>query len=233
MAIPIRGFLESTLIDWEGKIASEVFLGGCNLRCPYCHSAYLVHSPPDAETISLQHVINYIQSSEGWIDGVIFTGGEPTPHKGLADAMQTIKELGLQAKLDTNGTLPDRLALLFDKGVVDYVAMDVKASLEKYAIVTNADVDPTAIRKSIDLIEARAPDYEFRTTVCPAFVKEEDIEAIATMIEGAKKYVLQQFRPQDCLDPDMNLVRPYKKDRLEKMVASAATKVRNCVLRNA
>ena len=156
MLPPIRGFIESTLLDWEGKVAAVVFLPGCNFRCGYCHARHLVEPMPSDEAIPLEAVLVSFRRQRGWLDGVVISGGEPTLHPGLLDFIRQFRAKGIAVKLDTNGSRPDVLERLLALGVLDYVAMDVKAPLDgKYAEVARAPVDLDAIRRSIELLIAR------------------------------------------------------------------------------
>jgi pyruvate formate lyase activating enzyme len=122
MDVPIRGFLPTTLIDWPGKLAAEIFVGGCNLRCPYCHAGYLLADSPAAETFEVAHILRCIREQDGWLDGIVVSGGEPTLHEGLGELLRVFKAEGLGVKLDTNGTNPEVVGSLLDAGLVDAVA---------------------------------------------------------------------------------------------------------------
>ena len=196
MVLRIRGFLPNTLIDWPGRLAAEVFLEGCNLRCPYCHAGYLLTTAPEAETFELEHVLAHLKGERGWLDGVVVSGGEPTIHPELPALLRGFKEAGFAVKLDTNGTCPVVLASLMRAGVLDYVAMDIKAPPEKYDKICGVPVDQGAIDTSITLLMDGHVDYEFRTTIIPQLTRE-DILAIGNRIRGARSYVLQQCRRPD------------------------------------
>jgi len=210
-AIPIRGFLPNTLIDWPGKLAAELFLGGCNLRCPYCHAAYLIEDHPEAETFSLASILTHLGQEAGWLDGVVISGGEPTIHPQLPGLCRRFQEAGLLVKLDTNGTHPEMLEALLSQGLVACVAMDVKAPLdERYQRATGrAELDVESVRGSIEVLRDWGGDYELRTTVCPAVLSAEDVVKLAADLVGAPGLVLQQFHPGHCLDPALDQVQPY------------------------
>jgi pyruvate formate lyase activating enzyme len=212
----IRGFLPNTLIDWPGRLAAEVFLEGCNLRCPYCHGGYLLTSLPEAETFELGHIIAHLKGERGWLDGVVVSGGEPTIHPELPGLLRTFKEAGFPVKLDTNGTQPEMLAAVLRARLVDCVAMDVKAPLdERYARATGRpDVNLRAIRRSLALLRDWGGDYELRTTVCPAVLSPENVLELAVDLVGAPQLVLQPFQPGHCLDPELNAVAPYPEELL-------------------
>jgi len=232
MLPPIKGFIENTLIDWEGKVAAEVFLPGCNFRCGYCHAAHLVTAAATLETIPFDAVINSIKRNEGWLDGVVISGGEPTLHEGLRDLILRFRAEGLAIKLDTNGTRAQTLDGLLRDGLLDCVSMDVKAPLDhRYAEVTRVECDVDAIAESIALVIGSGIDHEFRTTVCPAYSDLEDVVEIARSLAGTRRYVLQTFRPVNCLDPKLLDVQPYDADQMKRMAAAASAHVPNCFVR--
>lgn len=231
--IPIKGFVKNSLIEWEGKIVSIVFLSNCNFRCHYCHSPHLVNNPCDLETIPLDEVLTNIKKCKNWLDGVVISGGEPTVWKGLDNFISSFREIGMKIKLDTNGSNPEELENLLEKGLIDYFAMDIKAPLEKksYDAVTGVDCDIDKIRKSVNIIMNCGLDYEFRTTVCPSYLEKSDIEAMAQSIEGAEKYILQAFRPNICLNSELLEVSPYPDEILEEFAESAGKYVKKCWIR--
>ena len=230
---PIRGVIENTLIDWEGKIAAIMFLPGCNFRCHYCHASHLLSDRPGQESIPVEAVFQLAQDRKGWIDGVVISGGEPLLQPNLPNLIEAIKERGARVKLDTNGTSPAELSKLINGGLIDFVAMDVKAPLDwsKYHDVAGTPVDLDAIRDSIDLILEGRVDYEFRTTVCPEYTDQDDVVAIAQAVAGAKRLVLQQFRPQNLLDESLLDVKPYPIETLQEFARAASEHVEECYVR--
>jgi len=210
----IKGFSGTTLIDFPGRIASIVFIGGCNFRCPYCHNPELVL--PDMieylPEINQEEVIEELKKRKGFIQGVTITGGEPLVWDRLIDFLREIKSLGLEIKIDTNGSFPERLKEL--KNLADYVAMDIKSSPSKYHLATGIDIDIDKLKESIAIVKTFR-DYEFRTTVVPGFIDQEDIHEIGETIKGAKRYVLQQFKPTKAIDPNTLSIIPYTLERLE------------------
>ncbi len=210
----IRGFSGTTLIDFPGRIASIVFIGGCNFRCPFCHNPELVL--PDLiqklPILTPEKVLEELQNRRGFIQGVTITGGEPLVWDRLIDFVMEIKSLGLEVKIDTNGSFPERLKEL--KNLVDYVAMDIKSSPSKYHLATGTDIGLDKLKESIAIVKTFR-DYEFRTTVVPGFVDQEDIHEIGEIIKGAKRYILQQFKPTKAIDPDTLSIIPYTLERLE------------------
>ncbi len=190
----ISGFQKLTLLDFPEHMAATVFTPGCNLRCPFCHNAGLVTDISDSESFSEDEVLSYLEKRKGVLDGVCVTGGEPLLWPDIADFLRRIKGIGLEVKLDTNGTFPDKLRELVEAGLVDYVAMDIKNSKARYAEtvdIENFDIAP--IEESVSYLLSGACDYEFRTTVTDELHTEADIESAAKWIAGAKKYFLQCF----------------------------------------
>lgn len=188
-----------TLIDYPGKIAATVFTNGCNFRCPFCHNPELVHGSQFTVQSSEQaekqvgEFFEFLKTRQGKLDGICITGGEPTLQPDLVDFIERIKKLGFAVKLDSNGTRPDVLRELFEKKLVDYVAMDIKASPENYQKVCGTKIDLERIKLSIDLIKNSGADYEFRTTVVPGLHKEEEFQEVAKWLNGAKRYILQKY----------------------------------------
>lgn len=189
----IKGLQKTTLLDFPEKLACTVFTGGCNFRCPFCHNASLVLRAGEAQEISEADFFNYLNKRKEMLDGVCITGGEPTLCPDLEDFIKKIKELGLLVKLDTNGTFPEKIESLLDKGLIDYIAMDIKNSKSKYAVTAGISDFPDAVEKSISIIINKAPDYEFRTTVVRELHTPQDIAEIAKWIRNSKKYFLQAY----------------------------------------
>ncbi len=207
----IGGIQELTLIDYPGRLAATVFLCGCNFRCPWCYSSEIV-LPEKIKVqpeFSEKEVFDFLKSRKNLIEGVVICGGEPTMSKDLASFASKVKKEGFFVKLDTNGTNSKILKELIGKKLVDYVAMDLKAPKEKYNAVTGAKVDIKNIQRSIDILKEGRADYEFRTTVIPGFHKKEDLLSMAKWISGAKKYYLQNFRPEKTLDRRFEAIKPY------------------------
>lgn len=233
MPVTIKGFIETSLIEWEGMLASILFLPGCNFRCSYCHSPHLVYSSEDMETIPLEVIMESLRKRRGWIDGVVISGGEPTLQKGLKELIRQLKALGLKVKLDTNGSNPNILAELLEEGLLDCIAMDVKAPLreEEYGKAAGGPCDVEALRRSIRIILQSGIEHEFRTTVCPGLLAEDGIGEIARDVRGTKRYVLQSFRPNNCLDPDMLEVKPYPAETLKKFREIVQYHLGHCSIR--
>lgn len=196
----IRGFNKTTLLDYPGHLASTIFLGGCNFRCPFCHNGSLVLTPNALPSIPMDDIFSHLKKRKGILEGVCITGGEPTLYPGLKGFIEQIKELGLLVKLDTNGYNPHILQDLVESNLIDYVAMDVKNSPDKYSLSAGlAIMDFSRIQRSIDFLIQSKIDYEFRTTIVKEHHTKEDMIAIGQLIKGAKAYYLQQFKDSDDL----------------------------------
>ncbi|HVN67395.1 MAG TPA: anaerobic ribonucleoside-triphosphate reductase activating protein [Candidatus Sulfotelmatobacter sp.] len=232
MGVKIRGFLETSFLDWDGKVASVVFLPKCNFACPFCSNWLLVNEPDSLPEVKLETIEHFLAQRKDFIDGVVITGGEPTCHADLPDLIKRFKALGLLVKLDTNGTNPNQLTTLLANHLIDYIAMDIKAPLdEKYSLAAGVKVDLTKIKESIKLIMGSGLDYEFRTTVTPNILGKPEIEEIAKTIAGAKKYVLQQFVPNHSMVKEMRALDPHPAATLREMAESAKPYVANTIVR--
>ena len=203
----IHGLQKMTLLDYPGYVACTVFLNGCDFRCPYCHNFELVDGTAQA-LMDDEEFFAFLGKRKGLLDGVCISGGEPLLHKDIDDFIRRIGEMGYKVKLDTNGYHPDMLKKLIDKGLLDYIAMDIKNSFAKYAVTTGAsNIDTSIIKKSISIIMNSGVDYEFRTTVAGGLHQADDFEQIGAMIPDAKAYYLQQFTMRDTV-PDRGLYSP-------------------------
>jgi len=210
--VEIRGLEKFSSKDFPGHISSTVFLGGCTFRCPFCHNADLVLRPEVFPVLPMDLFMSYLDSRKGWLEGVCVTGGEPLLSEDLEDLVRVVKERGLLVKIDTNGSLPARLEKLVAEGLVDWIAMDIKAPLERYSEVVGAAVRDEDIVRSVDVIRGSGLNYLFRTTVVPGLLGREDIRKIGMWLEGAEVYQLQQFVPHDTVDPAYVEVRPYPRE---------------------
>ena len=200
----ISGLQKTTLLDYPGHVAATVFTGGCNFRCPFCHNGELVLRPKDFPAIPEEEILGFLRKRRGILEGVCITGGEPTLQKELKDFIQRIRELEYLIKLDTNGYAPDVLCGLMEEGLLDYVAMDIKACKENYARVTGVKgIDLTRIEESVKLLLGQQGiPYEFRTTVVKGLHSVEEFERIGVWLAGAQQYFLQGFREnENLLDP--------------------------------
>lgn len=205
-------------MDFPGEVCTTLFFGGCNFRCPWCHNADLVLRPFALPEIAPEEILTFLDRRKSFIQAVCLTGGEPTLTLNLEDFIKQLKVRGIKVKIDTNGTKPEVIAGLLEKDLLDYVAMDVKGPMEKYNLLTGVRVDLEAIKESITLIKNSRVAYEFRTTVVPGLLTEEDLLALGHMLSGARRYVLQQFRPVDSvIDEYYRDLHPYSSATLRNM----------------
>lgn len=235
MKILIKGMIETSLLDWDGKIVSTLYTPYCNFRCPYCQNAGLVLNPDQYETIPFEVISNFLINHRNWIDGICLTGGEPCFFEDLPEFLEKIRNLGMEVKLDTNGAFPEMLQRVIDRELVNYVAMDIKGPLNFNGYEKSARIKSKAlfekVRKSVDLIIHSGIDYEFRTTVVPSLHSEEDILEIAREIGGAKKYALQNFSNRETMDPEFQKIDSYKIEELEEICELCLEYVQCCVVR--
>ncbi len=190
----ILGLQKMTLLDFPGKVACTVFIGGCNLRCPFCHNASLVTGKDEPEPFSQEEILSFLRSRRNILDGVAVTGGEPLLYEETLDFLREIRTLGLAVKLDTNGCFPERLERVVRSGLAEYVAMDIKNAPDAYAETVGCPhLDLNPIRQSVEFLLSCAVDYEFRTTVVAEFHTADRIARLADWICGARRYYLQNF----------------------------------------
>ena len=227
----IGGFQKTSLLDYPGCISAIVWTVGCNFRCPFCYNKHLVLGAKE-KLFSEDEVFSFLSKRKGLLDGVVISGGEPLLQDDIIDFIQKIKTLGFLVKVDTNGTNPDKLRELFEKKLVDYVAMDVKAPKEKYRQLCGVNIDVSLIDSSINLIKTFAPAYEFRTTIVPDVLTKEDIVNIAKWINGAKKYCLQQFKGDvPLLSSKLEHRFPYTREYVLDVARAVQPFVVSCELR--
>jgi len=191
----IGGLQKVSLIDYPGKISAIIFTQGCNFRCPYCHNPELVDPKLYRPCLPEKDVLEFLTTRQGKLDGVTITGGEPTLQDDLIPFIQEIRKMGFAIKLDTNGSCPDVLALLIQKKLLDFIAMDVKAPIAKYQGIVQAPVAADDIRKSTRLVIGSAIPHEFRTTIVASLLTPKDMTEIGQEIAGARRYALQKFQP--------------------------------------
>jgi pyruvate formate lyase activating enzyme len=199
----IGGLTKSSLIDYPGKIAAVLHLAGCNLRCPFCHNPELVLPSCFQEPVPVAEVMAFLERRRERLDGVVVSGGEPTIHDDLPELIANIKALGFALKLDTNGMHPEMLRCLLSDGLLDYIAMDVKAPLKTYASACGKTVPVEKLRTSIWLIKNSGVRHEFRTTVVPGLHTVRELKAIADDIHGAECYAVQDFVSDRPLNPGL------------------------------
>ncbi|MEA3255329.1 MAG: anaerobic ribonucleoside-triphosphate reductase activating protein [Candidatus Altiarchaeota archaeon] len=211
----IGGLQQLSLIDYPRRLSCIIFTMGCNLRCPYCYNPDLVKET--AAEIPEEYIFKFLDERKDLLDAVVITGGEPTIHPDLPEFMEKIKTKGFLIGLETNGTNPEMLEKLLEDGLVDYIGMDIKAPLEKYKEIAGVEINPEKLRKSIRIVMNSQREYEFRTTCYPK-LKEEDFQGIFRLIEGAKKYTLQQFSPERTLAESP---KPYPQEFLKGLKEKA------------
>lgn len=221
-----------TLMDYPGKVAAAVFLGGCNFRCGFCHNPSLVELKSDSPLIPEEDFWDFLQKRLGLLEGVVISGGEPLIYPDLPEFIKKIKAFGYAVKLDTNGLNFPLLEKILQENLVDFFAMDIKGSLAQYPQICKVNDGLENIKKSIDLIMKSGLDYEFRSTVLPRYHNPAEVEQMAQMIKGAKKYFLQNFRNQHTLNPDFCQERPFSVKELEELRQIASKYVKECEIRN-
>lgn len=204
-------------------MASVLFLGGCNFRCPFCHNRDLVLSPGGFEDVPLEYIVATFRKYKDWVDKVVITGGEPTMYKNLYGLIGLLKSEGMSIKLDTNGSNPSMVKSLVNDGLIDCIAMDVKGPLDRYARWCGREVDGEAIRESIEFIMGSGVDYYFRITVVPFLHREEDVYTVAEELEGARDLVIQTFRPDITLDPAYERIKPFSPDKMTQIKENVAS----------
>ncbi len=213
----IGGLQKVSLIDYPDAICAVVFLQGCNFQCSYCHNPELVDPKLFGPCLEEKKTLEFLATRVGKLDAVTITGGEPTIQKDLLSFIMKIKKLGFAVKLDSNGTQPKVIKELIDAKLLDFIAMDIKAPLEKYRSIVKVPVDSNLIEESIRLILKSKIPHEFRTTVVKSQLAAKDILAIAQLISGAKRYALQKFAPTKTLNKKFLKEKSYPDDELEKI----------------
>ena len=225
----LKGLQKTTLLDFPEKLACTVFTGGCNMRCPFCHNASLVVSPNENSDISEKEFFDFLSKRKNILDGVCITGGEPLLQKDIEDFMKKIKDMGFALKLDTNGSFPDRLKSIINKGLVDYVAMDIKNSKEKYSLTAGIDIDIAKISESISLLLCGKVPFEFRTTVVKELHTPADIVSISEWISGTDAYFLQSFT--DSGDIISSGLSAYSPDEMKSILTLVQKNIPSAKLR--
>lgn len=226
----IKGFQGTSLLDFPKIISSIIFVYGCNFRCPFCYNKDLVitDSLPDyPETIIREKLLE----RKGFIDGVVITGGEPLLYDNTIDMIKELKDMGFRIKLDTNGSFPERLSSLINQELVDYIAMDIKSSPEKYEKAAGTKVNLDKIKKSLEIVKSSGVPYELRTTVVPGLVDPEDICSLGEFVKGSELHYLQQFAPMNTVNPEYTKVKPYPLKILEKMKKELENYVKKVIIR--
>lgn len=213
----IAGLQKSSFVDYPSKIAAVIFTLGCNFRCHYCHNPNILTAVSSNKLFDESAVFDFLYKRKGKLDAVVVSGGEPTLQKDLIHFFQKLKKTGFLTKLDTNGTSPDILKTLLEKGLLDYVAMDIKGPLEKYPQITGVKADTNKIAQSIDILKNVNIGYEFRTTTVKSQLSFEDFENIGRLLDGSKVYYLQKFKPDITLDLEFAKEKTYTDEEFSKI----------------
>lgn len=225
----IGGLYRFSLIDYPGRISGVIFTVGCNFRCSYCHNPELVENSVDI--ISEDEVLSFLNERKDKLDGIVLTGGEPTLQSDIIEFIEKIKKLGFLVKLDTNGSRPEIIKELIDRNLIDYIAMDIKAPIERYREITLSNIDTTKILESINLVVSSSIEYEFRTTVVRSLLSKEDILKIGEMIRSARLFVLQEFKPTKTLNPAFLKETSYTRSELADIALSLKGLVKRIIIR--
>ncbi|MCS7280212.1 MAG: anaerobic ribonucleoside-triphosphate reductase activating protein [Desulfobacterota bacterium] len=213
----MKGFLDTSFIDWDGYMCAVIFLGGCNFRCPFCHNRDLVLFPGKLSDMPLSYVRGRLKRYRKWIDRVVITGGEPTIHDGLLYLLQIFKEDGFKVKLDTNGYLTEVIKNVVERGLIDSISMDIKGPIDRYEKWCGLSIEKKRIERTVEFLKSSPIDYEFRITFVPSFHEEEDIYEVARFLKGAKVLKVQGFRPKDTIDPSFMQIVPASREKLENI----------------
>lgn len=212
------GHQKTSFIDYPDKLSTVLFTEKCNFRCPYCHNSELVHG--NGVRMTEEYALDYLQKRKKMIDGVCISGGECTLQQDIYDFIKKVRGLGYLVKIDTNGTNPELLSKLMDEELLDYIAMDIKGSINKYDLLTGVKTDIEKIMESIGIIKNGKADYEFRTTICRELLNKKDIMEIAKLLKGSKTYVLQNFKDGETVLAGKNKLTAYGREELISMKES-------------
>lgn len=243
----IGGLQKFSLLDYPEHLSAIIFTQGCNFRCQFCYNPMLVrfagkinHNIPSPKSedqrghtyIKEDDLFSFLKKRLGKLDAVVITGGEPTIHADLPKFIKKIKSLGYKIKLDTNGAQPEILKKLVEEQLIDYLAMDIKASEKKYKLVTGEQPDLAKIKKSIKIIKESGLPYEFRTTIVPGLHEKNDIKEIGKLIKGGAKWFLQQFKSDmDLINKKLKRTKPYTEKEIKEMCKEARKYVKFCEVR--
>jgi pyruvate formate lyase activating enzyme len=227
----IGGLQKVSLIDYPGLICANIFLQGCNFKCPYCHNPELVDPRLFQPCIKENEVLAFLHMRRGKLDAVTITGGEPTIQDDLAPFIKKIKKMGFAVKLDTNGSQPQVIKSLLDEKLLDFIAMDIKGPLEKYINIAGVPVASEKIKESVNRILKADLPHEFRTTIVKSLLTPKDILKIAILISGSGKYALQKFVPVKTLNKKFRKENNYSEGELEKMKKRLEKEIPSVIVR--
>ena len=226
----IGGVQKLSLVDYPHHTAIALFTIGCNMRCGYCHNPELVLPERYADSIPEEDIFLFLESRVGRVEGVVVSGGEPTMHDDLPEFIRRIKKLGFQVKLDTNGTHPSMVKGLIAEQLIDYIAVDIKASMERYQEVVARPIDTDDILETIRIIKESGIDHEFRTTLIKSQVSPDDLDEIGQLVKGSPRYALQRFRPGRTLNPQFAKAVTYSDEELSILKKHMELYVTECVI---
>lgn len=226
----IGGIQKTSFIDYPGKIAAVIFTNGCNFSCGYCHNGDLAQGF-SKKSLEEHEILKYLKSRINKLDAVVISGGEPTLQKDLAHFIKEIKAMSFPVKLDSNGTNPEIIKKLVSEKLVDYIAMDVKAPLETYELITSRKIDVNKIKDSIDFIKNCGIDYEFRTTVVKSQLSFDDFEKIGRLLSGSRLYFLQKFKNNSTLNLDFSKEETYSDEEFLKIKSMLEKYIKNVGIR--
>jgi pyruvate formate lyase activating enzyme len=227
----IGGLQKVSLMDYPGKISAVIFTQGCNFRCPYCHNPELVKPELYQECLPEDEIFSYLEKRRGKLEGVTITGGEPAIQKDVLKFARRIKAMGYLIKMDTNGSMPEVLEELIRCRLVDYIAMDLKAPLKKYAAVTQTNINRETIVRSLEIVATSGLNYEFRTTIVKSQLNEADILAIGKLIGKAPLYALQRYEATKPLDKNFLSEATYSKEELDVLKIKLEKKIARVIIR--
>lgn len=233
--LEIKQLIESSFTDWEGKVSAVLYIGGCNLRCPYCFVPDLVENPDQLPTIPWAVVRNHLEKGKTWIDGVVISGGEPTIHEELPELCRKIQAAGFQIKLDTNGTNPEMVKELIDGKLVDYISLDVKHQIDSplysRAVGIESDALLKSVKRTISILLTAGVPYEFRTTIVPVLHSLEDVRNITRYLGVCKRYILQPYKSAETINPKCSNMREFDKMTLMGFLRMAQKVIPHAKLR--
>jgi len=218
----IKGFIPTSLVDWDGKVSAVLFLSGCNFRCPFCLNKDLVLPNKELKAFSFEKIKEYLEKNKGFIDGIVITGGEPCLNDDLKELCRELRKMDFKIKLDTNGSNPELLKQLIKENLIDYIAMDIKSDKENYDKTSGVKVDLKKIEESMKIIINSGIDYEFRTTLVPTLHNQKVVENIAKWLKEIsnskiKKFVLQKFQVKDdLLDKEFEKLKSFKDEEMQE-----------------
>lgn len=227
----IGGFQKLSVIDYPKNLAALIFTQGCPFLCHYCHNPSLVLKKDFSPILKEEDILDFLKKRKNKLDAVVITGGEPTIQKDLINFLKKIKTLDYKIKLDTNGIYPKILEEIISKNLINYIAMDIKAPLDKYFLITQKKLDKTLILESINLIINSNIDYEFRSTLVKNIHEIEDIEKMSSLIKNSNLYYLQKFIPKKTLNPIFSSFKPFSDADMQTMQKKAEKFVKKCLIR--